>query len=120
MNETGPIKIMNRQNAEHYTWGNASHGWHFLKREDLSIIHEEVPPGDSEIRHFHSAARQFFFILSGTASIEIGGETVVLHANEGVEIAPGTPHQFTNRSNETVRMIVVSMPHSHGDRTAVP
>jgi mannose-6-phosphate isomerase-like protein (cupin superfamily) len=102
--------------ARHYRWGAASEGWHLLERADLSVIQERVPPGDVERRHRHARARQFFYILAGEATMEIDGRDVVLTAGQGVEVPPGTPHQFFNRSAADVEMLVVSSPRSHGDR----
>ena len=52
-------------NAEHYIWGEICDGWHLLKRGDMSVIQEHVPPGGAEVMHYHSQARQFFYILEG-------------------------------------------------------
>ena len=53
--------------AEHYTWGNACGGWHFVNQPSLSVIRERMPPGTAEVRHLHKTARQFFFVLAGIA-----------------------------------------------------
>ena len=105
--------------GEHYQWGNGSEGWHLLKREDLSVIEERVPPGDKEQRHFHNRARQFFYILKGTAMIEVDGKRRELRERQGLEIPPGVAHQFRNESNAEVVFLVVSVPMSHGDRVNV-
>jgi mannose-6-phosphate isomerase-like protein (cupin superfamily) len=75
-----------------------------------------MPPGASEVRHFHRNAQQFFFILSGQAAMEVDGEQMLLSAGQGVAIAPGIRHQFLNLSEEPVRFLVISQPPSHGDR----
>lgn len=82
----------------------------------MSVIAERVPAGAKEKRHVHSAACQFFFILSGSAVIEIDGERVGLAAGQGVEVPPGVPHQFMNESQEDVNFLVVSHPSTRGDR----
>ena len=102
--------------ARHYRWGAASDGWHLLDGADLSVIQERVPPGDQERRHRHARARQFFYILAGQATLEIDGRELVVSAGQGIEVPPGTPHQFFNRSGADVEMLVVSSPRSHGDR----
>ncbi len=103
-------------NSEHYGWGTGCEGWHLLQRDDLSVIQERVPPGESETLHYHNKARQFFYILRGQAVIVIAGERVALRASDGIEIPPGTPHQFRNESEAMVELLVISMPKSHGDR----
>jgi len=104
------------RSARHYRWGAASDGWHLLEGEDLSVIQERVPPGDRERRHRHARARQFFYILAGEATLEIDGREVVVAAGQGIEVPPGTLHQFFNRSSADVEMLVISSPRSHGDR----
>jgi mannose-6-phosphate isomerase-like protein (cupin superfamily) len=110
--------VISKANAEHYSWGQNCDGWHLVRSDALSVIHERMPPGTSEVRHFHIIARQFFFVLSGTATLEVDGTDTVLHAHEGLEVAPGTPHQMFNRSDRDLEFLVVSQPPSHSDRVA--
>lgn len=105
--------------AEHYVWGNVCDGRHLLKGKDLSVIQERVPPGAGETRHFHSRARQFSFVLSGTATIEFNGAAVELGPGKGLHVPPGTEHRFSNRSSEEVVFLVISSPTTAGDRTNV-
>ncbi len=106
-------------NAEHYVWGDGCDGWHLVKRDDLSIIQERVPPGKSEILHYHERARQFFYVIRGTATLVVGNETVLLQEREGLEIAPRVPHQLRNDSSTDLEFLVISSPKSHGDRMKV-
>lgn len=108
------------ETAEHYVWGGRCDGWHLVKRPELSVIQERMPSGTAEVRHLHRSARQFFYVLRGTAHLEAGGTDHELKAGQGLEVPPGTPHQMFNRSQTEVEFIVVSQPHSHGDREAAP
>lgn len=110
---TNKINIFN---AEHYNWGKSCEGWHLVNNEELSVIHERVPPGESEIKHYHNISRQFFFILKGEATIELPDKIVRLSKNEGLEISPGTIHKFKNESDNDVIFLVISSPKSHNDR----
>jgi mannose-6-phosphate isomerase-like protein (cupin superfamily) len=112
--------VINKDNAEHYTWGAGCDGWRLVDRPDLSVIHERMPPGTAEVRHFHQAARQFFFILSGVATLEIAGAREVLRTGQGVEVPPGVPHQVFNHSDQDVEFLVISHPTTRGDRTPAP
>jgi mannose-6-phosphate isomerase-like protein (cupin superfamily) len=108
--------IVSKETAEHYIWGSVCDGWHFVKQEDLSVIYERMPSGTSEVRHFHNKSRQFFFILSGIATIEVDGERHQIEKFQGIEVAPGIPHQMTNQLQSDIEFIVISQPMSHGDR----
>jgi mannose-6-phosphate isomerase-like protein (cupin superfamily) len=110
------LASISRENAPHYEWGDHCDGWHLLRSPDLSVIEECVPPGASEVCHFHNKAQQFFFILSGEATMETNGERILLSAGQGIAIPPGTRHQFRNYSDQPVRFLVISQPPSHGDR----
>ena len=110
-------KPVERESGRHYTWGGDNDGWHLLQRHDLSVIAEHVPPGGREQRHHHGHARQFFYIVSGRAVIELAGREVALAAGQGLEIPPGLPHQFSNPFDQAVDFLVVSQPSTRGDRT---
>jgi mannose-6-phosphate isomerase-like protein (cupin superfamily) len=107
---------ISKHSAEHYLWGDNCDGWHLVKNQDLSIIHERMPANTSEVKHYHQHARQFFFVLSGIATIEIDGKEIILNPQEGVEVPPLVPHQMFNKSNEEVEFLVISQPTSKGDR----
>lgn len=108
-----------RANAEHYTWGDGCDGWHLVRTVTLSVIEERMPPGTQEVRHQHARALQFFRVLTGSLTLEAGGTVHTLHAGDGLEVPPGTPHQAFNRSEADVIFLVVSQPPSHGDRELV-
>ena len=112
-------KVVSKENALHYIWGEICDGWHLLDNDKLNVIMELVPPGKSEKMHYHNESRQFFFILNGKAVIEIEGQIHDLSANEGIEVEPKQVHQFRNESSEDVTFIVISSPKSHGDRVDV-
>lgn len=106
--------------AEHYVWAAACDGWHLVKRAgEMSVIQERMPPHTSEARHYHRDARQFFFVLRGIATMDVGERTEVLLADHGIEVAPGVAHQIRNESDAPLEFLLVSVPPSHGDRVAV-
>ena len=107
---------VNTKNAEHYKWGNNSDGWHLLKSEDLSIIEEQVPPGEKETRHYHALSQQFFYVLCGVAQLEVSGEVFELLPGSGMHVPPGKPHQLMNNGSEPLSFLAISQPKSHGDR----
>lgn len=116
MNTMNEVSV---ENAEHYIWGETCEGWHLLKTPGLSVIEERVPPGGSEIMHYHERSHQFFYILSGTATMETGEEVMDIAPRRGVSIPPGMTHRLSNRGGEDLIFLVISSPMSHGDRIAV-
>lgn len=113
------MSIVDRTNAEHYRWGEVCDGWRYLDRPDISVIRERVPPGGAEVRHHHVNARQFFYVLSGRAALEVDGQTRHLCEGQGTEVPPGARHQFRNESEEDVEFLVISSPTTRGDRVEV-
>ena len=111
--------MINKNNAEHYVWGQNCDGWHLVKADGLSFIHARMPPAASEVRHLHRVSRQFFFVLSGTATLEVDGKRETLQAHQGREVAPGVPHQMFNDSGSETEFLVMSQPPSYGDRVLV-
>ena len=106
-------------NAEHYAWGEGCDGWHMLKHPDLSVIQERVPAGRGEVKHYHTRARQYFFVLKGRASLEFDDQTVSFGPGEGVHVPPGVHHRFVNSGTEAGEFLVISAPTTQGDRTNV-
>ena len=106
--------------AEHYSWGQDCDGWLLLDGDDLTVIEECVPAGGCETRHRHAAARQFFYVLSGEATLEVEGVVHRLARGEGLHVPPGAAHQLRNESTDALRFLVVSSPDSHGDRSEAP
>lgn len=116
-----PAKNISAANAEHYTWGPATHpdacdAWYLVRTPDLHIIEELMPAGTYETPHHHVHARQFFYVLSGELTLALNHQTHTLHQHEGLEIAPGEVHQAINCGEASVRFLVTSQPPSHGDR----
>ncbi|MGE7841167.1 cupin domain-containing protein [Lysinibacillus sp. NPDC093712] len=110
---------ISKEHAEHYHWGNQCNGWHLVKNNKLSVIHERMPANTEEVCHYHHEAQQFFFVLSGKATMEIDGKQIILQANEGIEVPPLHSHQMRNDSQEDVEFLVISQPNSRGDRIPV-
>jgi mannose-6-phosphate isomerase-like protein (cupin superfamily) len=108
--------MIDKSIAEHYKWGQNCDGWHLVKSESLSIIQESMPPKTFERRHKHLRSRQFFYILSGEATIEVDGQRNVFKSEQGLEVLPDKEHQVLNESNSDLNFLVISYPPSHSDR----
>jgi len=119
LTHTNSFQMIDKNTTEHYTWGQHCDGWHLIKSDTLSVIQESMPPHTSEIRHLHKHALQFFFVLTGQATIEYNGKVHILNTHQGLEVKPGVVHQVFNKSEQVLHFIVVSSPPSHGDRIQV-
>src|ERR1700712_3424688 len=106
-----PISV---NTAEHYTWGDGCDGWHLVRTDELSVIEERMPPGTAEQRHKHERSRQFFYVLSGELTIEVGGVVRILKGGEGLEVQVRGAHQVVKGSSKAARFLVTSVPPSRG------
>lgn len=113
------FRIADTNTAEHYTWGEGCDGWHFVKTDSLSVIKETMPGMSSEKPHYHQKSQQFFYILSGEATFEVNGSTLLVAPNKGIAINAGVIHRILNNSETDLEFLVVSEPKSHGDRINV-
>ncbi len=107
---------MNKQVAKHFKWASDCDGWHLLEHQDLSVIHEKMPPSSTENRHYHEQSRQLFFILKGKANLELEGEIYEILEQEAIEVAPKQRHRISNQSSHDVEFLVISQPAIKDDR----
>jgi mannose-6-phosphate isomerase-like protein (cupin superfamily) len=132
------------QPLKHYRWGEDCDGWNLVDQPGLSVKQERMPPYTAEAEHFHRHARQFFFILSGTAIFELTGGylekippgsldlmmglrpavpwtalqegRVEVGPQQGFEIAPGVKHRIRNESEVDLVFLLCSQPSTINDR----
>lgn len=112
-------QVTSIETAEHYVWGENCDGWHLAKSAGLSVIQERVPVGGCEVRHLHKYAEQFFFVLSGVATLEVNGVVHVLKPMQGLHVPANVSHQLINNGDTQLIFLVTSTPPSHGDRICV-
>ena len=81
--------LISRSSAPHYAWAKACDGWRLIDTPGLTVVEERVPPGAEEMRHYHNEARQFFYVLSGTAVVGTEEREHQIPAGSGIEVSPG-------------------------------
>ncbi|MEA5125656.1 cupin domain-containing protein [Xanthomonas floridensis] len=111
------MAMISTDTAEHYPWGEASDGWHLLRDPNLSVLEEHMPPGAAELRHRHSRARHFVYVLAGEVMLQLDGEQHVLRAGQSLHVPPGSTHQMHNLSDEQARFLVISTPFGRSEAT---
>ena len=109
--------MINKERIAPRLWGSGCFSWDLVDRADMLVVQEVMPPGATEVRHFHSRARQFFFVLSGELSIEVEGKRTTLSTHDGMEIAPGRAHRVLNKSESEATFLAIACPTTKGDRT---
>lgn len=112
----GEPNPLNRRSAPRFTWREVCDGWTFVSANNLNVVLERMPPGTFEVRHVHERTRQWYFVLKGRATVDVGGKLAELSAGSGIEIAPKSPHQLRNDSAGTIEFLVVSSGPPSEDR----
>ncbi|MGC3968362.1 MAG: cupin domain-containing protein [Pirellulales bacterium] len=86
-----------------------------------SLAEARLPPGGQTTRHFHPRTEEIYYILVGTARMEIAGEVRELRPGDAVAIPPGLPHQITNSGQETLTFLCCCAPgYQHDDTVFAP
>lgn len=110
------VRAVSKRTARSFTWREVCEGWALLDVSGLHLLQERMPPGTSEINHLHRLTRQFYFVLQGTATVQVGRSRASVARGAGIEIPPGTPHQIRNDSAEPLEFLVISTQPPRGDR----
>lgn len=118
-NDVSGTSVVSRRKVEPRFWGEGCLTHELVSHPQLCVLQETIPPGGSEIAHYHREARQVFFVLSGRLTIRIGGRDHRLEAQEALEVPPGLAHRVMNLARETCSFLVVSHPASGGDRVPI-
>ena len=112
-------KIINKETAEHYLWGDKCDSWVLTDTVGLSVKQESMPSGTREKLHFHSNAQQFFFILKGVATFYIDEAKIIVEEYNGILIQPKSQHFIANKTDEQLDFLVISQPTTNDDRTII-
>ncbi|STY78953.1 N-acetyltransferase GCN5 [Legionella wadsworthii] len=108
--------VVSINNTPHFKWGQDCDGWWLKNDGQFSVIYETIPPGCSEIKHYHQETEQFFYCLQGQLVIEFEDYKQVLREQEGISIKAGVAHQVKNSSGNLVSFLVISSSNLFGDR----
>ena len=82
--------------------------------EKQSLAEASVPAGGATERHWHKLSEEFYFILEGTGSMEINGETRDVGVGDAILIPAGAWHQIT--AKDDLRFLCCcAPPYAHED-----
>ena len=104
------------QSLKHYQWANVCDSWNLVDNVGLSVKQEMMPAGTSEQLHYHEKSQQFFFILAGTATLEIEGNQIEVRTHEGLQVLAGEKHRIINNGKTDLEFILCSQPSISNDR----
>jgi mannose-6-phosphate isomerase-like protein (cupin superfamily) len=109
-------QVTDIHSALHAIWGKGCDSWVLVDQPDLSVKQERMPPGTSEVTHYHQYAQQFFYVLNGKATFYIQEQKQDVQAQQGIYIEPGVQHLISNETTEQLEFLVISQPSTKHDR----
>ncbi len=81
-----------------------------------SLAEASLPPGGATQRHYHKISEELYFLLEGTGTMEIDGETRPAVPGDAILIPPGAWHQITATSEIALRFLCCcAPPYDHAD-----
>ncbi|MCH7225519.1 cupin domain-containing protein [Haloferula sp. A504] len=82
--------------------------------EKQSLAEATIPAGGETERHWHRDSEEFYFILSGTGTMEIDGEEREVGEGDAILIPAGAWHQI--RATHDLRFLCCcAPPYRHDD-----
>ena len=83
--------------------------------EKQSLAEATLPAGGATERHYHKLSEEFYFVMEGTAVMEIDGEEKDVSPGDGILIPAGAWHQITANADGLRILCCCAPPYSHDD-----
>jgi len=88
--------------------------------KNQSLAEARVSPGGSTTPHYHPLTEEIYYLLEGTARIQVGEEMRDIGPGDAIAIPPGAVHQITNIGENTLRFLCCcAPPYEHEDTVLV-
>jgi len=75
-----------------------------------SLARIVIPPGKSSGVHYHKLSQETYYILQGEGSMELDGESFILHPGTACNIQPGEVHFIENKGSVDLEFLAVCVP----------
>lgn len=84
--------------------------------QNQSLAEATLEAGEATTRHYHREAEEIYFLLEGSATMEIDGERAQVRAGDAILIPPGAWHQIRADGDGPLRMLCAcAPPYRHED-----
>ena len=81
-----------------------------------SLAEATIAAGAATTRHYHPAAEEIYFLITGHGDMEIDGEHARVGPGDAILIPAGSWHQITADAGGDIRMLCCcSPPYAHDD-----
>ena len=75
-----------------------------------SLAEATIPAGDATVRHHHRVSEEMYYLVEGSAVMEIDGESREVATGDAILIPPGAWHQITASADAPVRLLCTCSP----------
>ena len=82
--------------------------------EKQSLAEATMKPGQATDRHYHKNSEELYFLLEGTARMEVDGDTRHVGPGDAILIPAGAWHQIAARTNLRF-LCCCAPPYEHSD-----
>lgn len=107
------VKIVPSGSGTQY-WGPGDQVTFLITGEEsggaLFVAETLVPPGGGPPPHIHHREDESFYLLEGTLSLTVGGETIQASAGDFAHLPRGISHSFKNTGDAPARMLILVTP----------
>jgi len=81
-----------------------------------SLAEATLEPGQATARHYHAATEEIYFVLKGSGTMEVDGDTRRVRPGDAVLIRAGAWHTLENDGNsELIILCCCTPPYRHED-----
>lgn len=81
-----------------------------------SLAEATLRPGQSTDRHYHRVAEEIYYIVEGTAAMDVDGSERRVGPGDAILIPPGAWHTIRADDDTTVRLLCCCAPaYTHDD-----
>ena len=85
-----------------------------------SLAEARLPVGAATTPHYHRVTEEIYYILEGTAQMQIGDELREVRPGDAIAIPPGDVHQIRNSGGQTLKFLCCCAPgYQHEDTVLV-
>jgi mannose-6-phosphate isomerase-like protein (cupin superfamily) len=81
-----------------------------------SLAEARLTPGSSTTPHRHLRTEEIYYVLEGTAIMQVGDERRCVGPGDAIAIPPGQWHQITNTGSDVLKFLCCCAPaYEHDD-----
>jgi mannose-6-phosphate isomerase-like protein (cupin superfamily) len=78
--------------------------------EVQSLAEATLEPSEATERHYHARTEEIYFVVKGSGTLEVDGETAAVRPGDAVLIPAGARHTLENTGTSELRILCCCVP----------